>query len=105
MPLISQHIRFAKLLTQCYRHHKHRKDFFLIAFSKFCVGLQALLCERPVGSRIYGDNKFKLITGRTEFSDQSLRERLRTHKVFTKDKCFYLNYHKFSIKLYVLDVY
>ena len=28
-----------------------------------------------------------------------------THKVFTKDQCFYLNYHKFSIKSYVLDVY
>ena len=36
---------------------------------------------------------------------QSLRERLRIHKVFTKDKSFYLNYHKFSIKSYVLDVY
>ena len=36
----------------------------------------------------------------------SLRERLRTHKVFTKKKQpFYLNYHKFSIKSYVLDVY
>ena len=35
----------------------------------------------------------------------SLRERLCTHKVFTKDQCFYLNYHKFSIKSYVLDVY
>ena len=34
-----------------------------------------------------------------------LRERLRTHKVFTKDQCFYLNYHKFSIKSYVIDVY
>ena len=34
-----------------------------------------------------------------------LRERLRTNKVFTKDQCFYLNYHKFSIKSYVLDVY
>ena len=34
-----------------------------------------------------------------------LRERLRTHKVFTKDQCFYLNYHKFCIKSYVLDVY
>ena len=33
------------------------------------------------------------------------RERLRTHKVFTKDPSFYLNYHKFSIKPYVLDVY
>ena len=35
----------------------------------------------------------------------SLRERLRTHNVFTKDQRFYLNYHKFSIKSYVLDVY
>ena len=35
----------------------------------------------------------------------ALRERLRTHKVFTKDQCFYFNYHKFSIKSYVLDVY
>ena len=35
----------------------------------------------------------------------TLRERLRTHKVLTKDQCFYLNYHKFSIKSYVLDVY
>ena len=35
----------------------------------------------------------------------SLRERLRTHKSFTKDQCFNLNYHKFSIKSYVLDVY
>ena len=36
---------------------------------------------------------------------QSLCERLRNHKVFTKDQCFYLNYHKFSIKSYVLDVF
>ena len=35
----------------------------------------------------------------------SLRERLRTHKVFTKDQCYYLNCHKFSIESYVLDVY
>ena len=35
----------------------------------------------------------------------TLRERLRTHKVFTKDQCFYFNYHTFSIKSYVLDVY
>ena len=33
-----------------------------------------------------------------------LRERLHTHKIFTKDQCFYLNYHGFSIKSYVLDV-
>ena len=25
--------------------------------------------------------------------------------VFTKDQCFYLNYHKVVIKSYVLDVY
>ena len=36
---------------------------------------------------------------------QTLRERLRTHTVITKDQCFYLNYHKLSIKSYVLDVY
>ena len=35
----------------------------------------------------------------------SLRKGLRTHKVFTKGQYFYLNYHKFSIKSYVLDVY
>ena len=35
----------------------------------------------------------------------TLRGRLRTHKVFTTDQCFYLNYHKFPIKLYVLAVY
>ena len=40
----------------------------------------------------------------TEF-DRSLCERLRTHKVFQKDQCFNLNYHKFSIKSYVLDVH
>ena len=31
---------------------------------------------------------------------QASRERLRTHKVFTKGQCFYLNYHKFYIKSY-----
>ena len=40
---------------------------------------------------------------RTQYG--ALRERLRTHKVFTNDQCFYLNYHKFSIKSYVVDVY
>ena len=39
------------------------------------------------------------------FEVSTLRERVRTHKVFTKKRCFYLNYHKFSIKSYVLDVY
>ena len=35
----------------------------------------------------------------------SLRGRLRTHKVFTKDRCFYHNYRYCSIKSYDLDVY
>ena len=39
----------------------------------------------------------------TDLTETPLRERLRTHKVFIKDKSFYLNYHKFSIKSYVLD--
>ena len=45
----------------------------------------------------------KIISQNTAF--HSLRERLRTHKVITKDQCFYLNNRKFSIKSYVLDVY
>ena len=36
---------------------------------------------------------------------ETLRERLHTHILFTKDQSFYLNYHKFSIKSYVLDVH
>ena len=41
-----------------------------------------------------------------DLCDNSLvRERLRTHKVFTKDQCFNPKYHKFSIKSYVLDAY
>ena len=39
------------------------------------------------------------------FLSVSLRERLRTYIVFTKDQCFDLHFHKFSIKSYVLDVY
>ena len=31
------------------------------------------------------------------YNDRSLRERLHTHKVFTKTSVFYLDYHKFSI--------
>ena len=44
-------------------------------------------------------------TGQVGILNFPLRERLCTHKVFTKDQYFYLNYHKFSIKSYVLDVY
>ena len=39
------------------------------------------------------------------FKNIRLRERLHTHKSFTKDQCFYLNYRKFSLESYVLDVY
>ena len=49
-----------------------------------------------------------IITLRVHHGDShmsSLRESLRTHKVFTKDQCLNLNYRKFSIKSYVLDVY
>ena len=35
----------------------------------------------------------------------SLRESLRTHKVYTKDQCFNLNYYKISVKSYVVAVY
>ena len=51
------------------------------------------------------DDRGHLISGTIGISCSSLRECLRTHKVFTKDQCFYLNYHKFSIKSYVVDVY
>ena len=45
------------------------------------------------------------VTGLQDHCSSALREHLHTHKVFTKDQCFYLNYHKFSIKSYVVDVY
>ena len=52
----------------------------------------------------------RLLTDRSISADLhtftfTLRERLRTHKVFTKGHCFNLNYHKFSIKSYVFGVY
>ena len=43
--------------------------------------------------------------GKLNWEHNALRERLHTHKVFTKDQSFYLNYHKFTIKSYVSDVY
>ena len=38
-------------------------------------------------------------------NDSSLRERRRTHKVFTKDQYFYLNHIEISLKSNVVDVY
>ena len=48
---------------------------------------------------------WSLLSLRVENVTTTLREHLRTHKIFTKDQCFYLNYSKFSIKSYVLDMY
>ena len=48
---------------------------------------------------------FEYLYVQSDTYSSSLRERLRTHKVFTKDQCFYLSYHKLSTKSYVLDVY
>ena len=63
-------------------------------------------CGR-VGEWVDVNKELKLLFVKMQKKSQdgTLRERLRTHKAFTKDQCFYLNYHKFSIKSYVLDVY
>ena len=57
--------------------------------------------------KIYADKKIVVLpsNSREFLRSVRLRERLRTHKVFTKDQCSYLNYHKLSIKSYVFDVY
>ena len=61
-----------------------------------------------LGSLLYGDVPVMSCLPTLNFfrkRDNSLDEHLRTHKVLTKDQCFNLNYHKFSIKSYVLDVF
>ena len=50
-------------------------------------------------------NDYENVNFEHEGELHALRECLRTHKVFRRDQCFYLNYYKFSIKSYVLDVY
>ena len=76
--------------------HIHIRSFgkgLLIRFSLYYVYLY--FCYFPFWFR-----------GQDSGSDcTTLRERLCTHKMFTKDQCFYLNNLKFSIKSYVLDVY
>ena len=54
-----------------------------------------------------GASRYRLETSCMDSSwkNSQLCEHLHTHKVFQKDQCFCLNYHKFSIKSYVLDVY
>ena len=78
-----------------------------VAMSKYYTFWLASVAEEP---RLCLSRRKPLVTGfpsiRLNIPCPSLREhRLRTHKVFTKDQCFYLNYQKFSIKSYVLDVY
>ena len=60
--------------------------FTALQFTAYCIGMFEVLNVCQV-------------------RNSSLRECLRTHKVFTKNECFNLNYHKFSMKSYVLDVY
>ena len=69
------------------------------------------LVRNPEDRFSHKEANLRLIFSRFAFLSASfggitpLRDCLRTHKDFTKDQCFYLNYHKFSIKSYVLDVY
>ena len=58
-----------------------------------------------VGSGKKGTVNKTNLKDRKILNREALRERLRTHKVFKKDQWFYINYHKFSIKSYVLDLY
>ena len=61
--------------------------------------------KQPVSMLLPCNNRFDVSLPIAFSHYFPLRERLRTHKVFTNYQCFYLNYHKFSIKPYVLDVY
>ena len=77
--------------------------FFSVSMGTF--GIIILKCLSSSSLRFIGllSKSLNLIVARA--TKRALRESLRTHKVFTKDQCFYLNYHKISIKSYVLDVY
>ena len=63
------------------------------------------ICMLLLDARVQKIHWFPILLMISDFASLTLREYLRTHKVFTKDQCFYPNYHKFSIKSYVLDVY
>ena len=77
----------AKLLKQGYRYHKVRKAFCKFyrrhyeLISKFNVGLKSLLHQGLSEPEFYGDlvYKFKMIMGRTDFSDQ-FRKIIIRHK-------------------------
>ena len=53
------------------------------------------MSAHSVSQTFLGDKMFSFFTHFPVLA--SLCERLRTHKVFAKDQCSYLNYHKFSI--------
>ena len=63
--------------------------------------IMLLLCIDP----IFSDRYVCVNNGSEQAIPLTLRERLSTHKVLLKTSVFYLNYHKISIKSYVVDVY
>ena len=63
-------------------------------FLQNMYGLSAILTVLKLSARIKGEDGTKADTN----NENALRERLRTHKFFTKDQCFNLDYRKFSIK-------
>ena len=84
----------AKLLKQGYQYHKLRKAFSKLyrqhyeLISKFNVGLKCLLHQGLSEPEFYGDlvYKFKKNMGRTDFSDQFCKIRIRHKRI-----CCYLN--------------
>ena len=91
--LITGYKTFATMLTISDSPADMTTNAVLMTITGFFIGGVANLVSAAVSADL------------GESAILTLRERLRTHKVFTKDQCFYLNYHKFSIKSYVLDVY
>ena len=74
------------------------------------VKIRSAVCRMSLLSRKNGVRSHVPLQGgnpakQSDTTQHALRERRHTHKVFTKDQYFYLNYHKFSIKSYVVDVY
>ena len=80
-------MKHSDLGVHCLPVHLHLLDTLLAMVCRLCTNLLDDYCKVFCYQKI------------------TLRERLRTHKVFTKDQCLYFNYHQFSIKSYVLDVY
>ena len=90
-----------------YKKNLHILKFFFSNSEHLYEFCEMVYLELNCQPNMFTDLQFSgsVDQGREDCSIRALRERLRTHKVFTKDQCFYLNYHKFSIKSYVLEVY